>query len=117
MINAHDTRSYLRKGGIHINRICKTIITIIGILIFFIILGFCFPVMQEPLLFWWTTIWTIFKEFFFVDVLKKWLLYIAIAGGITACGFWIGRKQEKKIWLSVSTVLDAITFIGFWNYK
>lgn len=106
----------MRKGGIHIEKICNTIITVIGVIIFCAILG-GFPVMQESLLFWWTTIWTIFKEFFFVDVLKKWILYIAIAGGITACGFWIGRKQEKKIWMVVSIIFDVITLIGFWNYK
>ena len=81
------------------------------------LLGLAFPVLREPLLFLWTTIWTIFKEFFLVDVFKKWLLYIVIAGGITACGFWIGSKQENKIWKVVSIVLDVITFIGFWNYK
>ena len=102
---------------VRIEKIGRTIVTVVGVVLFCAIIGFCFPVMQKPLIFWWTTIWTIFKEFFFVDVLKKWILYIAIAGGITACGFWIGRKQEKKIWMVVSIIFDVITLIGFWNYK
>jgi len=102
---------------LYIEKIVRTIVTVIGAILFYIILGVCFPILREPLLFWWTTIWTIFKEFFFIDVLKKWLLYIAIAGGITAFGFWVGSRQEKKIWMVVSVVFDVITFIGFWNYK
>lgn len=102
---------------VYIEKIIKTIITVIGAIMLCALLGLAFPVLRESLLFLWTTIWTIFKEFFFVDVLKKWLLYIVIAGGITACGFWIGSKQENKIWKVVSIVLDVITFIGFWNYK
>lgn len=79
-------------------------------------MGFCFPVLREPLLFWLTTIWIVFKEFFLVDVLKKWLLYIVIATFITVLGFWISRKTEKKIWIAVSVIFDVISFIGFLNY-
>lgn len=107
----------MSKGVIYIEKIIRTIVTVIGVILFCIILAVCFPVMREPLLFLWTTIWTVFKEFFFVDVLKKWLLYIVIAGGVTACGFWIGSKQENKIWKVVSIVLDVITFIVFWYHK
>lgn len=102
---------------IYIEKIFRTIVTVIGVILFCIILAVCFPVMREPLLFLWTTIWTVFKELFFVDVFKKWLLYIVIAGAITVVGFRIGRKQENKIWMFVSIVLAVITFIGFLNYK
>ena len=102
---------------VYIEKIIKTIVTVIGAFLFCIILGVCFPVMRELILLLWTTIWTVFKELFFVDVFKKWLLYIIIAEVITVVGFRIGRKQEKKIWMFVSIILDVITFIGFWNYK
>ena len=98
---------------VYIEKIIKSIITVIGVIILCVLLGLTFPVLREPLLFWSATIWTIFKEFFFIDVLKEWLLYIAIAGGVTACGFWVGSKQENKIWKIVSIVFDVITFIGF----
>lgn len=102
---------------LYIEKIIRTIVTVIGVILFCIILGVCCPVLREPLLFWWTTIWAVFKAFFLVDVLKKWLLYILVAGVITTLGFWIGSKQEKKIWMVVSVVFDVIAFIGFWNYK
>ena len=102
---------------VYIEKMIKTIITVIGAIMFCALLGLAFPVLREPLLFLWTTIWTIFKGFFFADVLQKWILYLVIAGGITALGFWIGRRQEKKIWLVVSIVMDIVMFIGFWNYK
>ena len=101
---------------VYIEKIIRTIVTVIGVIIFCVILGFCFPVLREPLLFWLTTIWIVFKEFFLVDVLKKWLLYIVIATFITVLGFWISRKKEKKIWIAVSVIFDVISFIGFLNY-
>ena len=95
---------FIKKGVIYIEKIKNTIITIAGVAIFCLILAVCFPILREPFLFIWTTIWMVFREFFFEDVARKWGLYLIIAIVFTAGGVIISYHTEQKIW-----VLGGIT--------
>lgn len=95
------------------NRIVKTIITVVGTIIFCAIIALFVPVLREPFLLLLTMAWQIIKAFFLEDIVKAIALYLVIAGIIAALGFTISAKTENKIWGIVSVLLDIITLIAF----
>lgn len=90
------------------NKISKTVLTVVLLIVFCFILTLVFPILREPMYLIWFSIVRVFEAFFMQDIIQEWGLYIVIAIVVFFLGGSISVKTERKIWVIVSIILDLI---------
>ena len=90
------------------NKISKTVLTVVLLIVFCFILTLVFPILREPMYLIWFSIVRVFEAFFMQDIIQEWGPYIVIAIVVFFLGGSISVKTERKIWVIVSIILDLI---------
>ena len=93
-------------------KILKTILTVIGTIAICFVVALFNPYLKDAFILLFNVSWEEFKLFFLEDTVKSVIIYVVIAIIVTACGFGISHKTEKKIWSVVSIVVDILGLIG-----
>jgi len=97
-----------------VDKIVKTVLTVIGISAFGVALYILFPPIRTSLLFIVNTIWIVIKEFFLRDILKKYVVYIILWCAVALIFGYVSRKTENGLW-NLVTLLFLVLEILVYN--
>ena len=99
--------------GYNMDKIGKTIVGIFLLMVFVGIVVLFIPSLKESMYILCFAIWSVFREFFLQDIVKKYVMYIGpflIVCIVFGC---VSKTTENKLWNLVSLICAIVEIVMF----
>ena len=102
-----------KSRGCDMGKIGKTIGGVFLLIVFAGIVVLFVPALKEPMHILCFAIWSVFREFFLQDIVKKYVMYIGLFLAVCIVFGCVSKKTENILWNLVSLICAIIEIIMF----
>ncbi len=106
-----------KSRGYNMDKIGKTIGGIFLLMVFVGIVVLFFPLLKDPMHVLFFAIWSVFREFFLQDIVKKYVMYTGLFLVVCIVFGYVSKKTENKLWNLVSLICAIVEISMLKNKK